>query len=431
MTTPKIAIIGAGPVGCMIARILSLSNISTTIFESDSSPDYRSQGGTLDLHPDTGLAALKDAQLYDDFKKIARYTGDYYLMTDKNCKPFVEWGPSKSGASERPEIDRADLRKLIAESLPEGTINWGNRLQRVGEGGKLVFEHGVESGFDLIVGCEGGWSKVRKYLTEVRPRYTGIGYTVVEIAAPEQAAPNLYKLVNGGNVFSHAEGKKIAIQQMGDGSLHVGWASIRPEHWMETCGYNPRDLESTRQAILEEMSDWSPRLREAVEKADGKCEPRNLYMLPVGWTWEHRRGATIIGDAAHVMTPFAGEGLNVGLDDARRLAAVIIKAVQSGRGLDGIDEAISVSEKEMCTRMKKYQRLTDELTQLWFSSPDTAWYFEERLHDGNGVNEKPSQDPVCELVFSSMFDKRLQSRQAFSTHFSHPAYNPVTGNYAG
>jgi 2-polyprenyl-6-methoxyphenol hydroxylase-like FAD-dependent oxidoreductase len=359
----------------MLARILTISNIPVTVFEGDTSPNYRSQGGTLDLHPKTGLAAVKAGNLFDEFKKLGRYDGDYYLMTDKDCKPFIEFGPSKGGFNQRPEIDRADLRKMLTESLPEGVIKWGHHLKGVEDGGKLVFEHGVESGFDLIIGCEGAWSKVRNYVTDVKPTYSGIGYTAFDVLEAKETAPELNTLINGGNVFAFAEGKQLAAQQMGDGSVSVGWASVRPEDWMETCGYDPHNLEAARKAVLEDMPSWSPKLRDAIEKVGGsKCQPRNFYKLPVGWRWEHRRGATIIGDAAHLMTPFAGVGVNLALDDARKLGAAIVKAVQSNKGLDELDRQVEVFEKEMFPRMEKYQRLTNDVTQLWFFSNQGANY---------------------------------------------------------
>ncbi|KAH9898713.1 hypothetical protein F4778DRAFT_192869 [Xylariomycetidae sp. FL2044] len=376
MTTPRIAIIGAGPAGCMLARILSLSQIPVTIFESDSSPDYRSQGGTLDLHPDTGLLAIKAAKLWDEYTALARFDGDHMLICDKDLNRYLEVGASND-ASGRPEIDRADLRRILAESLPEGTIRWGHRLQRVENGGRLVFESSTESGFDLIVGCEGAWSKVRSSITSVQPHYAGIGYQRFSIPEARETAPELAKMVKGGNIFAHANGKQFSVQQMGDGSLQVSFAAVRPEDWMQTCGFDPHDLAQTKKAVLAELHDWCPQLREAVEKAQGPCYPNRLYMLPVGWRWEHRRGTTIIGDAAHVMCPFAGEGVNVAFDDARKLADAIIEAVQTHQEKkDGgssfaaqLDRRVEAFELDMFRRMEVVQRQTYELTQLWFFTP--------------------------------------------------------------
>ncbi|KAI0013230.1 hypothetical protein F4779DRAFT_442358 [Xylariaceae sp. FL0662B] len=366
MTFPKIAIIGAGPAGCMLGRILSVSNIPVTIYESDESPDSRShQGGPLNLHPKTALAALKEARLWDEFMKIARFDGDYHLLSDKNLNPFIRTGLSNKD-NEIPEIDHAQLRQILLGSLPEGTIKWGHRLQRVEDGGRLVFEHTTIAGFDLIVGCEGGWSKVRSYIAPtVKPHYTGIGYHRLSIPDAQKIAPNLYGIINHGSVVASANGQRLSVQQMSNGSLDVGWATVRPESWTQTCRYNPHNLDQVKKAILDDMHDWCPQLREAIYKAQGTCEPKNIYMLPIGWRWEHHRGVTIIGDAAHLMTPFSGEGVNVAFDDARKLAAAIAGAVGKGGKSDDLDKQVHAFEKGMFPRMEVYQQRTDEITRLW------------------------------------------------------------------
>ncbi|KAI0598736.1 hypothetical protein F4775DRAFT_170606 [Biscogniauxia sp. FL1348] len=152
---------------------------------------------------------------------------------------------------------------------------------------------------------------------------------------------------------------------MRDGSLRVRNGSVHPENWVQSCGYDPYDLEQTKKAILEELHDWCSQLREIVEKALGNCDPKSLYMLPVGWRWEHHQGVTILGDAAYLMTPFAGEDVNVTLDDAQKLAAAIVRPVQAGGGPEELDKQVRGFEREMLPRMEMYQRVTNEATQLW------------------------------------------------------------------
>ena len=78
MASVNVAIVGAGPAGCTLARLLQLSTaqIKVTVFEGDISLDTRTQGGTLDLHTETGIAALKKAKLYDKFLKLARFDAE-------------------------------------------------------------------------------------------------------------------------------------------------------------------------------------------------------------------------------------------------------------------------------------------------------------------------------------------------------------------
>ena len=95
----KIAIIGAGPAGCMLARLLHhLANIECTIFEAEESLDFRSQGGTLDFN--AGLGALKAAGLYEEFLKFSRFDGSALGVCDKNAKFYIHFGATKAGNPE-------------------------------------------------------------------------------------------------------------------------------------------------------------------------------------------------------------------------------------------------------------------------------------------------------------------------------------------
>lgn len=101
-SSPTIAIIGAGPAGCLLGRLLHQANIKCTIFEAEESLDFRSQGGTLDLN--SGLEAIRAAKLYDEYLQYCRVDGSALAVYDKDAKFFVRMPASKAGT---PEIDRA------------------------------------------------------------------------------------------------------------------------------------------------------------------------------------------------------------------------------------------------------------------------------------------------------------------------------------
>lgn len=390
MPSPKIAIIGAGPVGTTLGRLLLRQSPSTsvTIFESEPSPNYRSQGGTLDLHTATGLAAIKDAGLWDEFSQHARYDGESLLMTDKNLKPFFQVKPSPSPeqkgghiGGQRPEIDRAALRQMLIESLPTDMITWGHRLKEVRPGKeprstKLIFTLAsggttTASGFDLIVGADGAWSKIRGVLSDVKPYFSGVSNQSFEIPDAANTAPEVYRAVNRGSMFSHADGHKTNLQQMGDGSIVV-YLNFRAddEDWYKNpakCGFDAFDLEASKAAALERFHDWHPIIKEAISSTQGATVPRSLYMLPVGFSFAHQAGLTVVGDAAHLMTPFAGEGVNVGMEDARRLATAIVAAKND---LGKLDVEVAKFEKDMFSRAGEFAALTETMLRAWFFTED-------------------------------------------------------------
>ena len=68
----RIVIIGAGPGGLTLARILQQRGVKSAIYESEESANARNQGGSLDLHEDTGQSALRACGLIVEFKKLSR-----------------------------------------------------------------------------------------------------------------------------------------------------------------------------------------------------------------------------------------------------------------------------------------------------------------------------------------------------------------------
>lgn len=166
--TPPITILGAGPSGLALGRLLEVANIDYIIFERDESASRANErGGTLDIHTGSGQLALQEAGLLDQFKSLARYE---QTTTIADAKGAVHLRLKASGDQDRPEIDRKDLRALLLSSVPANKVCWGMRVQRVQRDTdglmSVHFADGtVESGFRLVVGADGAWSRARSLVS--------------------------------------------------------------------------------------------------------------------------------------------------------------------------------------------------------------------------------------------------------------------------
>lgn len=164
--TPPIAILGAGPSGLALGRFLEVANIAYIIFERDESATWAiGRGGTLDLHKGSGQLALQEAGLLDQFKLLARCDATNTLADAQGTIHF-----RSGGDQDRPEIDRKDLRALLLGSIPANKVRWGLRVHRVQRDTdasmSVHFADGsIESGFRLVVGADGAWSKARSMVS--------------------------------------------------------------------------------------------------------------------------------------------------------------------------------------------------------------------------------------------------------------------------
>lgn len=150
----------------MLGRMLELAGIDYIIFEREATPFSRGyQGGALDIHVEDGQMALKAAGLFEEFKRLARRDATT-VVADKDGKVLAKHEEEPKENS-RPEIDRKQLREMLLASVPAGRVCWNYKVKRVVkvDDGRMhvVFENGsVRSGFRLVVGADGAWSKARE-----------------------------------------------------------------------------------------------------------------------------------------------------------------------------------------------------------------------------------------------------------------------------
>lgn len=357
MASAKIAIIGGGPGGLTLACLLKLQKIPFRLFELDESPTSRSQGGTLDIHKDSGQMALKAAGLFTEFEKHARREGAALKILDKDGKVvFADDGLNPEGSDvmppDQPEIDRRDLRKIFLNSLGEGVVEWGKKVVNILEDESstkekpqftVEFEGGAkESGFELIVGADGAWSRVRGLLTKEKPFYSGVTFIEARVDDVDAKHPDLAERVGLGSCWQLNGISALFSQRNTDGTVRT-YASIRVEEdWVTTCGIDWTNAPASKHTFIEKnYAGWDDLGKGFVLRSDEPLIVRPMYMLPVEMKWETRPGVTLLGDAAHLMTPAAGVGVNLALTDALDLSEAIRSHLQ-----DQLDWATALRDFE-------------------------------------------------------------------------------------
>ena len=357
-----IAIVGAGPGGLALARVLHVNGIDAVVYERESSRDARGQGGMLDIH--SGQRALREAGLIDEFYAIARGEGqDMRLLEPDGTLLFQEDTPDDAPLL-RPEVDRADLRNLLLDSLPEHTVRWGHAFESA-DNGVLLFADGSSAPYDLLVGADGAQSRVRALVTDARPAH--IGQNVVEVGIPDidRTHPDLAAMVGRGNYWVLGNGLSLVAQRNGDGRVRIGVSFYNTaEDWFATSGIPFDDPATARARLIELLAGWDARFIALIAACDDMVVPRSISTLPVGLTWPSKPDVTLLGDAAHLM-PGAGEGANMALLDGALLGLALAAHP------DDYPAAVKEYEREMFERTSAAARMSADMKEL-LMSPDAA-----------------------------------------------------------
>ena len=339
-----IAIIGAGMAGLVLARVLHLHGVPARLYEAESGPDARSQGGLLDLSEDHGQAALEIAGLHDGFLKLVRPGEDAKRVSDKTGRILLDRPGAAAGG--RPEIDRRDLRTLLMRSLPGDVIEWDHKLAAVAplEGGRraVTFQNGRTIRCDVLVGADGAWSKVRPLVSQAQPAYTGTSFVETNLIHADTRFKASADAVGLGTLMALAPGQGVLTHRYADGTLHTYAALNRPEAWFGDLAAPSAGQAPAR--IAEAFAGWAPHLVTLVMQSDTAPLVRAIHALPVGHAWTRTPGVTLVGDAAHLMSPFSGEGANLALLDSAELGQALLRTP------DDMDAALGAYEAALFSR---------------------------------------------------------------------------------
>ena len=339
----SVAIVGAGLGGLTLARVLHVHGITATIYEAEASANARAQGGMLDIHENNGQLALKDAGLFDQFRAIVHAGGQATRVLDKDGNVLFE--EPDDGTGGRPEVPRGELRRILLDSLPADTVRWGHKVTAVsalGDGRhELTFADGATVSTDLLVGADGAWSRVRPLLSDARPAYVGTSFIETYLFDSDTRHKASAEAVGGGALFALTPGKGIAAHREPNGVLHTYVELNKPKEWIDSIDFS--DPATALARVAEEFDGWAPALRALITDGETAPVPRAIHALPVEHRWARVPGVTLLGDAAHLMSP-SGEGANLAMFDGAELG----KAIAANPG--DIEAALIAYENDLFPR---------------------------------------------------------------------------------
>lgn len=434
-SSPRIAIIGGGPAGLTLGLLLHKHNISFAIFERRPKPtpsDLAKPSGSLDLHDESGLAALKECGIYEDFLKLTGECSEAQKVADKDGTIVYA---DKGELSERPEISRHALTNLLTENLPAESIKYEHKLFAVSRSTnsnsnsetevELDFGAQGKQSFSLVIGADGAWSRVRNALTDTKPYYTGTQVITATIPNITNTYPHLSSLVGQGS-FSALAYRHGVMSQRGSGDsarIYIFISLPDQEDYAKTSGWESADFKSIKNQLLTDeklFGLFGEKIKDLVSVAcdeeakmassstntntdpdsistpnpststetppDIKPNPipmKPLYTLPPNTSFAHDPTAstTAIGDAAHLMPPWAGEGVNLAMWDSLLLSHAIVKAFKQSQTegasfRTAFDPLLSTFETEMFARAGEKAEETVGNGQMLFGE-DGAKAFKE------------------------------------------------------
>lgn len=339
----KVAIIGGGPVGLTMTRLLQQKGVEVTVYERDQDAQTRIWGGTLDLHKISGQEALKKAGLLEKYYATAIPMG--IVFADEQGQVLHTRKPTPENQYDNPEINRNQLRTILLDSLTPDTVVWDRKLihLEVHNGEWLLqFENQSDATADFVIVANGGMSKARSYVTDTEIEETGSFIIQGDVPQPEIQCPEIYQLCNGSRLMTVNEGNLLVINPYNNGSLTYGLIIQKPEEWNHGYTLNFQNNENVIQFLSKRLSNWSEPFQHLFQVTSFFVGLPTRKLPLTSWKNERPLPITLIGDAAHLMPPFAGQGVNIGLVDALTLSENLTNG-----NFDTIESAVEDYEQKM------------------------------------------------------------------------------------
>lgn len=294
-----------------------------------------------------GLGEQMKASALPVRRILSRKSGGFELL-DIDVESLVREEPAlmdDTGTPQAFSIMRDALQRMLADALPAGTVRLGRRLVSIDEddsGVELAFDDGARERFDLVVGADGLSSRVRDHVQQsygedegggggvVPPTYSGVrvqfGVVPAGGARPAGSSGEFHQWFG--------EGVYALTGSYGTGATDGGTSDMVAVVFADAAVSSGAPPENSNWEVSDVRGDCVDRLRRAgipqevvaVAEASERCFELGVYEHSATSPWVSKGGrAVLLGDAAHAMAPFLGQGANQAIQDgyclADRLAA--------------------------------------------------------------------------------------------------------------
>ncbi|CAF3138146.1 unnamed protein product [Rotaria socialis] len=317
--TKTILIVGGGLGGLALAQLLQQelsSSIKIIVFERDAGEDVRDQGYFITLHH-MGIDVLKRISTVEDafsHPSTISYSQYQLKVADKSMKTTLEWT-----SSELKVIDRAILRRSLLKNID---VQWNKRFVSytiLDDGVEVHFEDGSTAHGTLLVGCDGAKSLVRTQLIpDLQRNYAGVVNVAGTVEQNEE-------LLNIKQLISNS-----LVQVLGDEG-HGLFLISTGRFWFWSLSWpnkNRTDADISQTQLLDKVRkhfNHEEFIRLIEMSSSIHLSPLAIYSFPPSKInpFQNNPRVTLLGDAAHLMTPNRGMGANTAFADALDLANVI------------------------------------------------------------------------------------------------------------